>query len=564
MRRSLATLLFSLLASAALAGSAQASTTIDLRGTWAESTAAGGSTYHATLTFTDEDFATGAIKGTGSGGGETWPEAGTLTGTSYTATDGPYDHLPSYTSYSTGTVAADGNSVSGTFTDTFGHNGTFTLTRLSGPPAGGGPAPTPTPTPTIDHGQDCTNATTLLVHCANPNGPPGVCGPTGTILPQCYWPVDLPTVCGPSGTILVACRSQGPYIVACGGIGTILPQCHLPPPQIPQVCGPTGTLLPPCTGANNPITVCGPSGTILPQCSFTTRINAAVIDVPADPEKDATGEIDVTVSCSASLATAKARATAVAQAAKTKAQQCDLTTVLETLRDQKLKTLRQLALHLAERYRDAAVDHANLSALSYNGQPVEIDPVMTTQQATAFGTANARAFALRAYAILDRYFTTGKLARPPVPIDIGLPLNSRLGTPGYVGPLAITSSPLLDTPGGDFATQMVESYTEYYELSSQLKAKAKAKASSLATAAASASAQRTTRVVKRVKLTRGKHRIHIRIPRATVRALLREAGAHAKVVPMRVTIAFSAKPRPVVRFVDIPVRIRRASVGKRR
>jgi hypothetical protein len=559
MRRSLATLLFSLLASATLVGSAQASTTIDLRGTWAESTAAAGSIYHATLTFTDEDFATGAIKGTGSGGGETWPEAGTLTGTSYTATDGPYDHLPSYTSHSTGTVAADGNSVSGTFTDTFGHNGTFTLTRLSGPPAGGGPAPTPTPTPTIDHGQDCTNATTLLVHCANTNGPPGVCGPSGTILPQCYWPVDLPTVCGPSGTILVACRSQGPYIVACGGIGTILPQCHLPPPQIPQVCGPTGTLLPPCTGANNPITVCGPSGTILPQCSFTTQIKAAVIDVPADPEKDATGKIDVDVSCAASLATAKGRASAGAQAAKTKPEQCDLTMVLETLRDQKLATLRDLVTHLAEGFRETAINHADMGVLSYNGQNVTIDPPMTQQQANAFGAANARAFAARANTILDRYFAAGKLLHTPDPhTDIEPILDARVGIPSYVGPLAITTWPLLGTPSTTFAVRMVESHKEYYNIAYALKTKAKTKASSATTAAATAAtAAKTTRVVKRQKLTRGKHRIHIRIPRATVRALLREAGKHAKVVPMRVTVAFSAKPRPVVRFVDIPVRIKR-------
>ncbi|MEN3284121.1 MAG: hypothetical protein V7607_5261 [Solirubrobacteraceae bacterium] len=33
---------------------------------------------------------------------------------------------------------------------------------------------------------------------------------------------------------------------------------------------------------------------------------------------------------------------------------------------------------------------------------------------------------------------------------------------------------------------------------------------------------------------------------------------------MRVVIAFSAKPRPVVRFVDIPVRIKRPPAHERR
>jgi hypothetical protein len=54
-----------------------------------------------------------------------------------TAQEGPYDQLPSYTSHPTGTISDDGNSFTGTFSDTFGNSGNITWTRLSGPPMDG-------------------------------------------------------------------------------------------------------------------------------------------------------------------------------------------------------------------------------------------------------------------------------------------------------------------------------------------------------------------------------------------------------------------------------------------
>jgi hypothetical protein len=41
-----------------------------------------------------------------------------------------------------------------------------------------------------------------------------------------------------------------------------------------------------------------------------------------------------------------------------------------------------------------------------------------------------------------------------------------------------------------------------------------------------------------------------------VRQLIRSAGA-AKVLPLRIVVAFTAKPRPVARFIDVAVRITR-------
>jgi hypothetical protein len=117
---------------------------VDMRGDW-HGQATGGGPYVNHIT--SEDCGTGAISGNGGGGSYTWPVSGTLDGHMLTAQEGPYDQLSSYTSHPTGTVSDDGNTFTGTFTDTFGNSGMITWTRLSGPPTdgagcgGGGPPP---------------------------------------------------------------------------------------------------------------------------------------------------------------------------------------------------------------------------------------------------------------------------------------------------------------------------------------------------------------------------------------------------------------------------------------
>ena len=137
--------LLALLGTLVFAASAHASTTVDIRGTWDGRSMTAGGTYESTIVLTDENFATGEVVGHGQGNGYTWPEHITLTGNHYESTDGPYDQLPSYVGHSTGTVSDDGNTITGTWTDSFGQSGTFTNRRMSG--GGGAPAPTPTQTP---------------------------------------------------------------------------------------------------------------------------------------------------------------------------------------------------------------------------------------------------------------------------------------------------------------------------------------------------------------------------------------------------------------------------------
>lgn len=542
MIRTTAALLCSLVATAALAATADASTAVDLRGTWGESSVA-GATYTSTVVFGDENFATGAVTGRGSGGGYTWPEAVTLTGNAFDDVIGPYDQLPSYSSHATGTVAADGNSISATFRDSNGTTGTFFLTRLSG---GTTPTPTPTPGPTpdpghsIDYGQGCTNATTLLVTCANPNGLPGICGPTtGTILPQCSFPVELPTVCGPTtGTILAACHLPTPAVVACGGIGTILPQCNAP---------------------SSPIVVCGPSGTILPQCSFTTRINSAVIDVPPDGGAGEKGTIDLDASCPTPLASARA-AGAAWHAAKAGGGTCDCDVVVQALREQKAKTLAAVAQRLSDHFVVAGELAAPSSGrvgwdgvtVLVNGVAVELDYPLTDAQAKAFGAANAEVFRARVAALVDRYFVADNLPPVPSPEDVETILSARVGNRTYVGPEQLSFGSLTGNADIAMAQQFVDAYAEYRELVKATRSNART-----APAAQAAASAAPARLVEHMKLRRGKHRIRIRLSHSAVRALLRQAGKRAKVVPVRIVVAFTAKPRPVVRFVDVPVRIRR-------
>jgi hypothetical protein len=132
----------SCLAAAALAGAgilwtatqASASTTIDIRGSWALVSSTEGATYPQTVTFTTENFSSGALTGTDG------PE--TVTGTISGSTVKTHGVQPGYTWDSVGTVTKSGSTWtwSGTFTDSVGHpNGTFTAT-LTTPATGGSTA----------------------------------------------------------------------------------------------------------------------------------------------------------------------------------------------------------------------------------------------------------------------------------------------------------------------------------------------------------------------------------------------------------------------------------------
>ena len=113
---------------------ASASTTFDIRGKWQVTAQGGGPQSN---TYDTIDLSSGRFTGHGAGDpplqSVTWSVSGTLTGNQITQsvvyTGG------GYTATLTGTIAPDGNHMSGTFNDSAGHNGfTWSATRVSGPP----------------------------------------------------------------------------------------------------------------------------------------------------------------------------------------------------------------------------------------------------------------------------------------------------------------------------------------------------------------------------------------------------------------------------------------------
>ena len=100
-------------------------TTFDLRGTWNVTTASGW-----VENWTSMNLQTGEFSGRGGGGGRSWPTSGTATGNQVTFVTGPYDQLRTYRATFTGTIGADGNSMSGTWTDTGGRSGNWTAVRV--------------------------------------------------------------------------------------------------------------------------------------------------------------------------------------------------------------------------------------------------------------------------------------------------------------------------------------------------------------------------------------------------------------------------------------------------
>ena len=113
----------------ASASTASASTTYDMRGTWFIT-----GPYSQSNTITAMNMATGEFSGTGAatnGTGYTWPDKGTVSGSTVKWTFGPYVQAP-YTATCEGTLSPEGNAINGTCSDTNGLKGqawSMTLTR---------------------------------------------------------------------------------------------------------------------------------------------------------------------------------------------------------------------------------------------------------------------------------------------------------------------------------------------------------------------------------------------------------------------------------------------------
>jgi hypothetical protein len=101
-----------------------------------------------------------------------------------------------------------------------------------------------------------------------------------------------------------------------------------------------------------------------------------------------------------------------------------------------------------------------------------------------------------------------------------------------------------------YAGSLQRSVKEYRKLAGRTKKRRKSKR-------AEAGATRRTTTFKRFSLKSGRKRVRIRVrlSAATVRLLRRDAAKRGR-APMRVIVSFKATPRPVVRFVDLALRVR--------
>ncbi|MDX6698496.1 MAG: hypothetical protein QOE65_1893 [Solirubrobacteraceae bacterium] len=368
------------------------------------------------------------------------------------------------------------------------------------PPGGTPPGQTPQHRPTRP---ECQNATTLLVTCADPNGKPGVCGPTGTIFPQCSVPTDLPTVCGPMGTILQACGPGNNYVAACGG---------------------TGTVLPVCTGATTPIVVCGGTGTILPQCSLPPSVTGTI-------NPDGTGEVDVTVGCPTAN-------TLLATAAQRRPTVCQVDAVVADYRRTKVNALNSQADGEAFFNIDNNLDLNGLTVPQYNATLLH----------------DVDVYKMRAHRIVATAFNDAEAGRPFRSTTAVFQLTNVSVAPVYLGRYPLPAQ--FERFAGEWVAKVATAVNDYKVFLDYRRSRRR-----LAAPSASASALVRPLVRRHVTVRRGKRlRIRLRLSRAVVRQLRRGVTSR-RAVAVRLLVTYRTRPRPVVRLIDFSLRVPRARRG---
>lgn len=361
------------------------------------------------------------------------------------------------------------------------------------PPPPTPPGPPPPPLPL-----QCTNPVTLLVGCGDATDAPGQCGFTANF-PQCQRPGSPPVSC--SGTPLI-CRPAGGSVGACGSFGIVLPECDVPRREVPGLCVPQGSgtpSAPVCGFEMDPVTICPPpGGTTIPACNFAT------------------------------------------------------TTRLPTVGDQSAITRPRAAVAQSRRAR-VSVTIGCPRAAAVRGRcrgRVVVDALRTVLlnalASEARGSAGVYEFFVpggRAYAARFRAVTTAEATRVlggtavPAPVDVAAVLRA-LGRDDQ-----LTRS---------WANALRRAVNEYRALAQSRRPPPGS------TRAAAAQARRRTAAVKRFSLRAGIRRARVDVPLAatTVRALTSDARGRSR-APVRVLVVIDAEPRPVVRFVDAGLRVRR-------
>ena len=360
-----------------------------------------------------------------------------------------------------------------------------------------GPPPPPPPPPPPGFQPDCTNATTLLVSCQDPSGAPGVCSVAIGVYSSCQRPNQPPVTC--TGIPKICRPTQPGVTTACGSFGTALPECNVSTREIPGLCQPQGLGTPsaPVCGAEmDPVTVCPPpSGNVIPACSFPTNVSTPTLPGSGRPR--------------AVVAQARGRTVRVTigcPRVNAVRGRCRGRVVVDSLRTSLLNALAA---------------HARVTAGVYEWFVPEGRPY-----AVPFRTAAAAA------------------------------ATQALG--GTQKPRRVDVEAVVRALGRDdrltraYADALRRSVNEYLVLADQRSPAAGS------TRVAAAQVTRVTATSKRFRLRAGRRRatIRVRLTPAAVGRLVRDAGRRPR-VPVRVLVVFDAEPQPVVRFVDVALRVRR-------
>ena len=408
------------------------------------------------------------------------------------------------------------------------------------PPPPGSPPPTPL---------NCTSAT-FVATCADPNGSPSMCGPVTAGFPQCSLPFDLPTACSGTGTGLPTCALPGNYVVACGGFGMGLAVCNLPPLSVPQVCGPTTAGLPACAPANNQVLACGPTSVGLPACNFRTLIKAPKpIDINS-------GELDLVIGCPPE----EEAGTPTARAAQSTTCRADV----------------DLAA-LVRAKASSLVTAASMLGVAYLARTNSREPYRSEWDGdaaiTAAGDANYMNFNQRVLRLIENYLEPGTPAQyltvarlspteqSQIESALGLPNPGPplAGAAPYSGPIDLWRNPFTHSANRDLAAMLVEANNEIYELQQRLPKKRRDTVPPTASTAGTTASPARPLFHKRVTLRRGKRgtRIRVRLSRRALRGLVGPSSRSRRAVAVRLVVSFRATPRPIVRFVDFRVPIRK-------
>ena len=426
-------------------------------------------------------------------------------------------------------------------------NGDGTSARDIGAFESGAVAPTSTPAPPLPDSTptplNCTNDQ-YVATCPDPDGMPSMCGPTSLGFPQCNLPFPLPTVCGATGTGLPTCTLPGNHIVACGGFGMGLAVCNLPPPSVPGVCGPTTVGLPPCAPANVQVLACGATGLGFAPCAFKTLIKAPKpIDVSS-------GALDFELTCPEdALGAAGATASQVSRRGSCRAE-INLGISIASYKESLLDSARSWGKYGFDREDPSGFDdakQANAERFRVRAQ-LKVLSYLHFEESAEGGKTGA-------------YIERADFA--PMGRAEEVRLRAYLCEGPWEGPIEIWQN--IDTLSAckRLAEEIAGAVNRIYELQEEA---AKSRTAAIASARAGAAAWDAKPLVRtRAKIRRGKRatRVRVRLTRRAVRRLRRFRSRRPARVAVRLVVAFKAKPRPIVRLVDFPIRVKAGKAPRR-